>query len=303
MGYSIDITYTHFIYWSLLGGFLTLNIKEIIRWRKAQTSKDSELNYNLKILLCTSGILCLFFIIAYIPILFSHNDLFRAIEDRDYAKVEAIFKSGVDINVRERETKDTPLSYAAYYRDKKMVKLILEHGGNPNICEASSIGPPLFAIYRTYKITPECFEITESLLKCGAKPNLSWYGKTPLHYAFGDKAMMELLIKYKANINALDGCGENLLSSCLQSRGSNELKERLEMIEFLTARGINVNYSYSTTGAKSTVLDKAFGLKSKPEIIELLRKKGAKTAEEIESEKPKSESLSAQNSLQIILMH
>jgi cytohesin len=203
----------------------------------------------------------------------------------DLNRVKAFLEKGIDIDVKNTQNQ-TPLHCAAEEGHKEVVKLLLAHGADVNagawyqrtaaefamrkdhteivellISKGADISPLHFALYAKDKAK------AESLIKSGADINKRTpYGTTPLHRAVkaGFRDIARLLINKGAGVNAKDNWGWTPLHGAVYGNK--------EMVELLITRGANVN---ARDGARRTPLWYA---KSKryPEIVELLKKHGAK---------------------------
>ena len=60
--------------------------------------------------------------------------------------------------------------------------------------------------------------------------------------------------------------------------------DQIEYIKILLGYGFNVNEVMTQIKARASILDLAIDLKADPKIIDLLRKHGAKTGEELKAE-------------------
>ena len=60
--------------------------------------------------------------------------------------------------------------------------------------------------------------------------------------------------------------------------------DQIEYIKILLGYGFNVNEVMTQNKARASILDLAIDLKADPQIIDLLRKHGGKTAEELKTE-------------------
>ena len=133
-------------------------------------------------------------------------------------------------------------------------------------------------------------EIVELLIANGADVNaMNNEGKTPLHDAAreGNKEVAELLIAKSADVNAMDIFAGTPLHYSVRNVGYGQCKE---IVELLIAKGANVNATFkagsSFGGGGETPLDLAQeGEVRRPErfkeVVDLLRKHGGKTAEEL----------------------
>jgi ankyrin repeat protein len=98
----------------------------------------------------------------------------------------------------------TPLMWAAYYNDVPMVRLLLEHGADPN--KSTYFGSPL-----SHACWNDGFEAAELLIDHGANVNArdAVAGFTPLHWAAGSETaghhLVKLLLGSGADPNAAGG--------------------------------------------------------------------------------------------------
>src|SRR5262245_19176958 len=98
----------------------------------------------------------------------------------------------------------TPLMWAAYHNDVRMVHLLLEHGADPN--QATYFGNPL-----SHACWSDSFEAAKVLLARGAKVNArdAVANFTPLHWAAGTESprprLVKLLLANGADPNAAGG--------------------------------------------------------------------------------------------------
>jgi ankyrin repeat protein len=84
----------------------------------------------------------------------------------------------------------TPLMWAAYHNDVRMVRLLLEHGADPN--QATYFGNPL-----SQACWNDGFEAADLLLDHGANVNArdAVADLTPLHWAAGNETLSPLLVR------------------------------------------------------------------------------------------------------------
>ena len=102
---------------------------------------------------------------------------------------------------------NTPLHIAANKRIKQIIEILLEKGANPNETNNSNIS--LFILFYETPLYNAVFRsnisITRMLLEKGVNPNDNKdKSKIPLHLAceYGKKQIIELLLKYNADIEA-----------------------------------------------------------------------------------------------------
>lgn len=72
-------------------------------------------------------------------------ELFRAIESVDGASVAECLKSDIEVNVRDRFGR-TPLGLASTLGSTHVVKLLLEHGANPDFPDSVGQTPLMLAV-------------------------------------------------------------------------------------------------------------------------------------------------------------
>ena len=106
---------------------------------------------------------------------------------------------------------------------------------------------------------------------------------TPLYYAAYnvDPAMTKLLLESGANVNAVDYQGEIPLHTAIYHSFPNVEEDGIEVIKMLIENGSDVN-KVKSFPRKLTPLD--FAKDPNGKIADLLRKHGAKTAEELKAE-------------------
>ncbi len=122
--------------------------------------------------------------------------IFSALNDAELMK--AFLDAGAKPNVDDGSGNHrTPLSNAS---DPKVISLLLGAGADPEV------NLPLINAANAGSLP-----VAEALLKGGANPNAvtAWNGKTALHYATENKnsEMVNLLLKYKADVNARNNQG------------------------------------------------------------------------------------------------
>ena len=106
-------------------------------------------------------------------------------------------------------------------------------------------------------------------------------GMTPLHHAAyqGHIHVVELLIDNGADVNAKDDGGWVPLSRAAMRAGISGYRGHKEIVELLIAKGADVNMKDEDG---KTPLDYAIG-RNQPESVDLLRKHGGKTGEELKA--------------------
>ena len=131
----------------------------------------------------------------------------------------------------------TPLMWAAYYNDVPMVRLLLEHGADPN--QSTYFGNPL-----SQACWHDGFEAAELLIDRGANVNArdAVANFTPLHWAAGDETLrpnlVKLLLACGADPNAAGGEAVGALGLVPQTPRLIALKRgRTAIVDALVAAG------------------------------------------------------------------
>ncbi|HTB14236.1 MAG TPA: ankyrin repeat domain-containing protein [Bryobacteraceae bacterium] len=151
------------------------------------------------------------------------EDFFHAIRAGDLETLRHLCANPV--NVRDR-LDTTPLHYAALYGNTESVRILLEHGADPNARNKSNATPLIYAAYS--------FEKTRLLVEKGADVNAKSAGEmTPLLVAVsthGNTATVKYLIDKGADVKAVGPLGSDVLQTAA-------LKGDTEMIRLLLKKG------------------------------------------------------------------
>ena len=117
------------------------------------------------------------------------DSLFDAVVTGDLAEVKRLVVScGVDPNVKDNDGR-TPLHRAAKRGHVDIVKLLLEHGANPNIQENKYGYTPLHVAVKNCHV-----DVVRVLLEHGADPTIrDNEGRTPLDYGSDCEEIIEEL--------------------------------------------------------------------------------------------------------------
>ena len=98
-----------------------------------------------------------------------------------------------------------------------------------------------------------------------------------------DKGKLLELIKAGTDTNTKDSFGQTAIVQVFSNEDQNVIN-KIEYIKILLEYGFNVNEVMTKKKATTSILDLAIDLKANPEIIDLLRKHGGKTGEELNAE-------------------
>ena len=204
--------------------------------------------------------------------------------DGNIESVKQLLAAGTDVNSIS-ETGLTPLHSATRFLDKIDIDKAKLIANRPGV-----INQDAGQFAQRYNRKPEIevqIEIIKLLIDKGGDINASTRvgaiiedGRTPLYNAAesGRKEIVELLIEKGANIN---GNNTGLYGLSMRPLFAAASKGHLAIVELLIKNGANVNASIRS--ASDTVLNWAIKHK-KTKLVDLLRKHGGKTGEELKAE-------------------
>jgi ankyrin repeat protein len=186
-------------------------------------------------------------------------DLIDAINNNDVVRVQSLLQEGKSPN--EQFDSTTPLMVAIEKKNEVIIRILLEHGADPNIADQAGDTPLMIAVLKEYP------DIVNILLTAGANPNhKNEFGSTPIMAAAeaGNIPILELLISKGADMNVTNNQKYTLIMFGIMS-GNNDV------IKLLLKNGLDVN-EQNTNGA--TALSYAV-FKGKTEITKTLLEHGA----------------------------
>ena len=146
--------------------------------------------------------------------------LYYAALYRNKDVVQLLMKAGADPN-KLNATGESPLLYAAYRSYPDLVKLLIENGADPKKAESAKIRTPLY-----WAVKDGSIDLTKLLLGAGAEVNRKDNGgKTPIHYAAGNgnQNMVKLLLDAGADPNMKDFWRQTPLSMAKDLSGKNPI--------------------------------------------------------------------------------
>jgi ankyrin repeat protein len=163
------------------------------------------------------------------------DDFFDAIYNDDVAKVRKMLPEIVEneqINTARKGT--TPLHLSVLRSNKKIVRLLLDNGADPNVTINAGL-TPLFSCGNS--------KIATQLLSAGANPNYGdLFDNTPLHYIIqlGDVKLIKILIDNRADVNARNLNGDTPLFGYFENYNhSPEITK--SVFEYMIKHGADVN--------------------------------------------------------------
>jgi ankyrin repeat protein len=183
----------------------------------------------------------------------------KAAREGNIEAVKQHLAAGADVNVKDNMVR-TPLHRASTRGHKEIVELLITKGADVNVKDNDGFNPLLGAVIGDYK------EVVILLIAKGADVNITALGETPLDWAIigGENEIADLLRKHGGKHGTIHGA----------ARGGD-----IEAVKEFLAAGADVN---AKGNFGKTPLDHAIKY-NQSEIIDLLRKHGGKTGEELKA--------------------
>ncbi|BAY80643.1 ankyrin repeat-containing protein [Calothrix parasitica NIES-267] len=94
-----------------------------------------------------------------------NNNIFEAIIDNNLPKVKEFIQNGFNVNQKHSEIQLTPLIQAINLRRLEIIKILLEAGADPNLCQ------DVYATPLELATSLGNIEVIKILLRAGANPN------------------------------------------------------------------------------------------------------------------------------------
>jgi ankyrin repeat protein/mono/diheme cytochrome c family protein len=237
--------------------------------------------------------------------------LFQAIRRGDTELLATLLRQGTPVNLRTADG-TTPLMYAAVRGSADSVKLLLEHGADPNAANDAKVTALLWSAGDLHKV--------RLLVNRGANLNVrSELGNTPLIVAAAhadSTAVVEFMLSHGADLKAKNKRGYTALHSAVGAGNPKTVKllaakgakvdadddtsrsdlaiaadrGSMELVEFLLEHGADPNAGNSRRHSLNAAL-----LAQKPEIARLLIKHNARFDRQLSPGKVPSILLAAYN--------
>ncbi|XP_022053337.2 ankyrin repeat domain-containing protein 61 [Acanthochromis polyacanthus] len=156
-----------------------------------------------------------------------HTALHLSVRYKALSAVQILASYGADVNAVD-STGMTPLHMAAGILHKDIIACLIRQGADINMGTQHSGNTPLHLAVvamatKSTKTLEDGISCISELLESGAEPNaVNKAGMTPLQEAcsMGNKELVDLLLRYGANINKLSKAGENCLFLFLNQRSN-----------------------------------------------------------------------------------
>jgi uncharacterized membrane protein len=138
-----------------------------------------------------------------------NEELLRAAEKGDTARVRELLEEGADVGARDTSYSNTPLHWAAYAASVSVAELLIKHGADVNSRNRYGWTPLHYAACGGYR------DVVKLLIKSGADVNAREVAAcTPLHVAIScgpNYEVVKLLLENGAHVNARDNGGQTPL--------------------------------------------------------------------------------------------
>jgi ankyrin repeat protein len=192
-------------------------------------------------------------------------ELANAAASGNVALIDKLAKEGVPIDGMSSQGELTPLVFALAVENYAGSKRLLELGANPNrnVVIDRSKGTLFSFIVMSNNPT-----LTELLLQFKADPNVVSNADTPLMRAVRHRPIIELLLKYGANVNYDDGYGVTAATTAAA------LAE-LDNVKLFLDAGLNVELDSLALTLQSVRYREDLEPRRR-ELLDILKAKGAK---------------------------
>ena len=194
---------------------------------------------------------------------------------------QLLLERGADVNTR-RNDGWTPLNVASYFGIVEIVRLLLDHGADPEANAEGDMGEkPLHKVSCGKSRSQEDgVRVAQLLLECGADVNSRRNDRwTPLHIASwsGKFEVVQVLIDHTAEVDAVDDLGKTPLHDVLQGKYESQ-EDGVRIAQLLLGHGADVN---AKSRAGTTPLTQAMASrKERPKLAELLLENPANVNEQ-----------------------
>ena len=182
---------------------------------------------------------------------------------------QLLLERGADVNTR-RNDHWTPLHAASYSGNVEIVRLLLDHGADPEANAEGDMGEkPLHQVsYSKYRSPEDGVRVAQLLLEHGVDVNTRrndcW---TPLHIAsyLGKFEIVQVLIDHSADVDALDNFDKTPLHDVSQGKYESQ-EDGVRIAQLLLDHGADVNAKTRTGDTPLTLA----ACNERPKLSELL---------------------------------
>jgi uncharacterized protein len=199
--------------------------------------------------------------------------LVEAVMSGDYTEADKLLAQGVDVNAVGAEDL-TPLLWvlSASHFDEKKLEYLLKAGANPNFQEKKHHASAMYFAVDNNK--PKLLKL---LLQHGGNPSLigwGWGGEdlSLLHVAAlnGDEEVISILVGAGADVNWLDKHGDSAASSALGKGG-------FDLVAYFLNHGLTAGLDRLARGCQGTQVPSESEMQVwKDRVLVMLKERGAK---------------------------
>ena len=156
--------------------------------------------------------------------------IFAAIQNNLNNMLQKLLDEGADVELKNKFG-TTPLGFAIYHNDDKLVETLLRHGANPNVIDGNGLYSPLSEACVANKTST-----VKLLLNYGADVNYQ-YNKSETALTVATKGckhfeLVQLLLEHGANPKLTDSYGQDTISGLSRyCRDKNSYKKMMKLIE------------------------------------------------------------------------